>query len=89
MLLGMSMVGGGFGPSSGRLVEVCEPSDARILRETKALPPVVWAIAFAVSFLGVVIGMTYLYEDELFIGWTILIATAAVVVLLLIWQRRL
>lgn len=83
------MVGGGFGPSTGRLVEVCEPSDARILRETKALPPAVWAIAFAVSFLGIVIGTTYLYENESFLGWTILIATAAVVVLLLVWQKRI
>jgi hypothetical protein len=78
----------GFGPSTGRLVEVGESSETRISMKTKPMPPVIGALAFAAVFLGVIFGMTSICEDEEMLGAILLITTAALVVLMVIWTIR-
>ncbi len=82
------MIGGGFGPSTGRVVEVCESSEARFRRATRSDPPITAVYALVALFLGGVSGMTLLYENERILGAVVLVATAAAVVLLVIWTWR-
>ncbi len=88
----VGMIGAGFGPSSGRLVEVCETPDTTRAIKTRSLPPAVGALAFVAVFLGVVFGTTLIHLDESVAGSALLVAAAAVVVVLTVrsvasWKR--
>jgi hypothetical protein len=78
---------GGIGPSTGRLVEVCESSEARLER-ARYLPPVIWALSFAALFLGVLAGTTLIHLGEELLGVILLIAPVAFVVSLVLFKRR-
>jgi len=77
-------IGGGFGPSSGRLVEVTESSEARLKRNTRPLPPAASALALAGAFLMFVIGLTLVYDHEILLG-SVLVLAGVVLVVLPIW----
>lgn len=88
----VSMIGAGFGPSSGRLVEVCETPDTTRAIKTRSIPPAVGALAFVAVFLGVVFGATLIHLDEPVGGSALLAAAVAIVVVLTIrsfisWKR--
>lgn len=78
---------GGVGPSTGRLVEVCEPQEARFSRAKQA-GPVVGSIAFVIVFIGVFYGLNLLYEGQDVYGSLVLVGLAAFIVTLAIWARR-
>jgi len=78
----------GFGPSTGKFVQVCESSEMRFATKTKSLPPVVGALAFAVGFIGILSGMTLMHLDEEPLGTIILTSTVAFIVLLAVWTIR-
>jgi hypothetical protein len=82
------MVGGGFGPSTGKLVEVCESPEARFTRATRSVPPVSAILTFAAVFLGVLSGITILHDREMILGAVLLVATAAAVSLLVVLSIR-
>lgn len=82
------MVGlGGIGPSTGRLVEVCESSEIRF-RRARSTPPVIWALVFAAVFLGVLSGMTLIYLSEVVLGAILLTVPFALILLLVIRSIR-
>ena len=78
----------GFGPSTGRLVEVGESPDTRLKMKTASLPPVVGLLGAVVVALGIIFGTTLIYENEEILGAILLIATVALVVLVIIWTIK-
>lgn len=79
---------GGFGPSTGRVVEVCESSEAKLRMKTRSMPPVVGMLAFVAAFLGFVFGVTLIYENEEMPGAVLLIVAVTLVVLPIIWTVK-
>ena len=78
----------GFGPSTGRLVEVGESSETRLKMKTASLPPIVGRLGAVAVVLGIIFGTTLIYENEEMLGAILLIATVALVVILIIWTIR-
>lgn len=85
---GSMWIGGGFGPSSGRIVEACEPHETARVRKTKSLAPAISVVGFVAVYLGVPAGMTLLYFDEILLGGFVLAATAAIVSILVVLFLR-
>jgi hypothetical protein len=78
---------GGFGPSTGRFVQVCESSEIR-RRRVGSVPPAIAALAFTALFLGVIFGTTLIYKNEEILGTILLIAPVAFIVALVIWTKK-
>jgi hypothetical protein len=78
----------GFGPSTGRLVEVCESPETRVRMATRSTPSVVGILAFTAAFLGFVFGATLISENEEMLGAALLIVAVALVVAPIIWTIK-
>jgi hypothetical protein len=72
----------GFGPSSGRTLEVCESSERNRGWKTRSAPPVLVALAAYAAALGLLYGTVKLYEGTVIPGTLILIASAALIAFL-------
>ena len=70
----------GFGPSSGRFVEVCESMESRLTTKTKSRPPALGGLVFVAAIIFVLSGITCIYDGEVPLGAALLGAAAAVVV---------
>jgi len=79
---------GGFGPSTGRVAQVCESSETRLRMTTRPTPPVVGILAFVAAFLGFVFGATLIYENEEMLGVVLLIVAVILVVFPVIWTIK-
>lgn len=75
---------GGFGPSTGRIVESNEAIGNRRLYKTKFIPPAVAALIFVVGFLGTVFGLAKMHEGQEFLGGMIIAFTVAVIAFLVV-----
>ncbi len=84
---GMS-VGGEFGPSTGRLVEVNESYETRVRMNTRAMPPVAGILASTVAFLAFVFGAALLYQNEKILGWALVIAAVILVAIPVFWTIK-
>jgi len=78
----------GFGPSTGRFEEVCESSEIRLKMKNEPMPPVIGVLGIVAVVLGILFGATLIYENEEILGVILLIATVALVVLLVIWAVK-
>jgi len=56
--------------------------------KTASLPPVVGLLGAVVVVLGIIFGTTLIYENEEILGAILLIATVALVVLVIIWTIK-
>ncbi len=84
---GMS-IGAGFGPSSGRVVEVNEPHEIRRKTLVAPMPPVVGALSVMAAFLCFVAGFTLIYEEKAALGYAALLAAFAIVGGVILWVAR-
>jgi hypothetical protein len=80
--------GGGFGPSTGRLVEVNESPDTRAAMTIRTVPPAASILALTAAFFGFLFGMTLLYENEKILGLVLLIAAVVLVALTVYWTIK-
>ncbi len=73
-----------FGPSSRRLVHASEPYQMSVRWRVRSVPPVIGVLVFVALLLGVVSGVTLIYENEEILGAILIIAPVALVVFLVI-----
>ena len=82
---------GGFGPSTGRVAEVCESSETSVKMaaiEVRSTPPVLLLLSFTAAFLAFVFGVSFIYENRETLGAGLLILAGALVVVPIIWTIR-
>ncbi len=79
---------GGFGPSTGRTVEVCESSETRAMMATRSTPPVLGILSFTGALLAFVFGITFIYDNEETLGGALLILAFALVTAPIIWAIK-
>jgi hypothetical protein len=79
---------GGFGPSTGRTVEVCESPETRVMLATRSTPPIVSILFFTAAFLAFVFGVTLIYDNERTFGAALLVLAVALVVAPIIWTIK-
>ena len=72
------VAGGGFGPSTRRLVEASEPFENRKII-VKSMPPAIGALAFVGAFLCFIFGTTLFYENEEILGSALLVSAVALI----------
>ena len=79
-------VGSGFGPTTGRVVHLCETTEGRIAAK-RIVPPAMGVLAFVTAFLGFFYGLTQYYRGHELLGIVILSAVVSMILILVVWTR--